>query len=104
MSAMMPFYNLCFASCFVENAALSLTLTLSRWEREQPLVDFVKSVTLQAVCRHRFAQTLGAFLPLRVGGADGERAGVRCAFHHLGVYEREERDIQLSAKFAAMPV
>ena len=32
---------------------------------------------------HDFAKTLGAFLPLRVGGvcgADGERAGVRCAF------------------------
>ena len=34
------------------------------------------------------AKTLRAFLPLRVGGvggADGERAGVRCSFHHLRV-------------------
>jgi len=33
-------------------------------------------------------KTLRAFLPLRVGGvcgADGERAGVRCSFHHLWV-------------------
>ena len=32
---------------------------------------------------------LGAFLPLRVGGvggADGERAGVRCSFHHIWVH------------------
>ena len=38
---------------------------------------------------HDFAKTLGAFLPLRVGGvcgADGERAGVRCAFHHFGFH------------------
>jgi hypothetical protein len=37
---------------------------------------------------HDSVQTLGAFLPLRVGGvrgADGERAGVRCAPHHLRV-------------------
>jgi len=37
---------------------------------------------------HNFIKTLGAFLPLRVGGvcgADGERAGVRCSFHHLRV-------------------
>ena len=35
------------------------------------------------------AKTLRAFLPLRVGGvcgADGERAGVRCSFHHLRVH------------------
>ena len=28
-------------------------------------------------------------LPLRVGGADGERAGVRCASHDLGVHGEE---------------
>jgi hypothetical protein len=36
-----------------------------------------------------FMLTLRAFPPLRVGGvcgADGERAGVRCSFHHLGVH------------------
>ena len=37
---------------------------------------------------HAIGKTQGAFLPLRVGGvggADGERAGVRCSFHHLEV-------------------
>ena len=36
-------------------------------------------------------KTLRAFLPLRVGGvcgADGERAGVRCAFHHFRVHAK----------------
>jgi hypothetical protein len=32
---------------------------------------------------HANDMTLEAFLPLRVGGGDGERAGVRCASHHL---------------------
>ena len=31
-------------------------------------------------------KTQGAFPPLRVGGADGERAGVRCASHNLRVH------------------
>ena len=34
-------------------------------------------------------KTQGAFPPLRVGGADGERAGVRCASHHLGVHGKD---------------
>ena len=38
---------------------------------------------------HSNVKTRGAFPPLRVGGvggADGERAGVRCAFSHLEVH------------------
>ena len=34
-------------------------------------------------------KTQGAFPPLRVGGADGERAGVRCASHNLGVHGKD---------------
>ena len=55
--------------------AFSLTPLLSRWEREQPLDNFVKFERSQAAVRARFAKTRGTFLPLRVGGvggADGE--------------------------------
>jgi hypothetical protein len=62
----------------MKTGSFSLTLTLSRWEREQPLDDFAKlaSPGAEAVSyfamkgRHDFAETLGAFLL-------GERAGVR---------------------------
>ena len=50
----------------------SLILTFSRWEKEQPLVSFIKHENLQAESRSSFAQTLGAF-PL----SQRERAGVR---------------------------
>ena len=40
---------------------------------------------------HAIVMTLGAFLPLRVGGADGERAGVRCSSHHLRIQEEGGR-------------
>ena len=66
------------------NEAFSLTLTLSRWEREQPLDKFVKLERSQVAVRAQFDKTRGTFLPLRVGGvggADGERAGVKCLFN-----------------------
>jgi hypothetical protein len=56
--------------------AFSPTLTLSRWEREQPLTDYLKLECSQAEFRRGLVMKLGAFLPLRVGGvcgADGER-------------------------------
>ena len=43
---------------------------------------------------HDFAKSLGAFLPLRVGGvcgADGERAGVRCPLHRFEVHGMKSR-------------
>ena len=42
----------------------SLTLTLSRWEREQPLDTLLKSGSRGAECSRRLGGTLGAFLPL----------------------------------------
>ena len=47
------------------------------------------SATAMNLAARDIGKTLGAFLPLRVGGvcgADGERAGVRCSFHHLRAY------------------
>ena len=71
----------------------SLTLTLSRWEREQPLDNLVKIERNRAEVCVKFTKMRRTFLPLRVGGvggADGERAGVRCSFHHLWVQGEEE--------------
>jgi len=55
--------------------ALSLTLTLSRWEREQPLVDFVKSKSRSPESSRGFAETRGMFLPLRSPGGRREGRG-----------------------------
>jgi hypothetical protein len=52
--------------------AFPLILTFSRREKEQPLVGFLKSVSLQAESSFSFAQTLGAFLPLPAGEGRGE--------------------------------
>ncbi len=40
---------------------------------------------------HSDVKLRGAFLPLCVGGADGERVGVRCAFLPLGVLGEDRR-------------
>jgi hypothetical protein len=53
-------------------AAFSLILTFSRWEKEQPLVDFVKYKSSQAESGSSFAKVLGAFLPLPAGEGRGE--------------------------------
>ena len=37
--------------------AFSLTLTLSRWEREQPLATFLKFESNRAAVSRRFAKT-----------------------------------------------
>ena len=52
--------------------AFPLILTFSLREKEQPLVDFVKSESSQAESRFRSAQTLGAFPPLPAGEGRGE--------------------------------
>ena len=68
------------------DAPFSLTLTLSRWEREQPLATLLKFERNRAEVSPEFAKTRRTFLPLRVGGvcgADGERAGVRCSSYHF---------------------
>ncbi|HTB82574.1 MAG TPA: hypothetical protein VK742_02870 [Candidatus Sulfotelmatobacter sp.] len=52
--------------------ALSLTLTLSRWERGQLLDGFVKFVSYTAEFSRGHAERLGAFLPLRAGEGRGE--------------------------------
>jgi len=49
---------------FFEGVTFSLTLTLSRWEREQPLTVFRTASGFQAEASCRFARRLGAFLPL----------------------------------------
>jgi hypothetical protein len=49
--------------------AFPLILTFSRREKEQPLLLFLKLVSIQAAFSGGFARTLGAFLPL----ASGER-------------------------------
>jgi hypothetical protein len=54
------------------NAASSLTLTLSRWEREQPLLMPIKSASHRAEFSRCFAEKLGAFLPLPAGEGKGE--------------------------------
>ena len=52
--------------------AFSLTLTLSRWEREQPLVA-TKTMEAGSAERSRgIAQRRGAFLPLPAGEGRGE--------------------------------
>ena len=55
-----------------KTTAFSLTLTLSRWEKEQPLGVLLCAHDFLAAGRFYFAKMLGAFLPLL-----GERAGVR---------------------------
>jgi hypothetical protein len=57
------------------NATSSLTLTLSRWEREQPLSVPVKSASHRAESSRCHAEKLGAFPPLPAGEGrgDGER-------------------------------
>jgi hypothetical protein len=49
-----------------------LILTFSRREKKPPLIDFVKSVSLQAEFSFRFAKTQGALLPLPAGEGRGE--------------------------------
>ncbi|HTB82200.1 MAG TPA: hypothetical protein VK742_00970 [Candidatus Sulfotelmatobacter sp.] len=46
---------------------LSLSLTLSRWERGQPLYGFVKFVSHAAEFSRGQAETRGVFLPLPAG-------------------------------------
>ena len=53
----------------------SLTLTLSRWERGQPLAAFVKPASRAAEASRGFAQTLETILPLRSIGWRGEGRG-----------------------------
>jgi hypothetical protein len=48
------------------------TLTLSLGEREQPLVDALKSGSHQTRFSRSFAKKLGAFLPLPDGEGRGE--------------------------------
>jgi hypothetical protein len=50
----------------------SLTLPLSRWEREQPLADCLKFGGQQAEEHRRFTKRRGAFLPLPAGEGRGE--------------------------------
>ena len=52
--------------------ALSLTLTLSRWERELPLDVFLQFASRGAAVSRGFAKALGAFLPLPAGESRGE--------------------------------
>ena len=52
--------------------AFPLILTFSRWEKEPPLVGFVKSESSQAESRSRFAKTLETILPLPLGAGRGE--------------------------------
>jgi hypothetical protein len=64
----------------MKTASFSLTLTLSRWEREQPLPDSVKLGGQRAEPvfgfamkqKRDFARRLGAFLPLLEGEGRGE--------------------------------
>ena len=51
---------------------LSLTLTLSRWEREQPLDNFLKFESRRAEFSDGFAKARRAFLPLPAGEGRGE--------------------------------
>jgi hypothetical protein len=51
---------------------LSLTLTLSCWERGQPLYGFVKFVSHSAEFSRGQAETRGVFLPLPAGEGRGE--------------------------------
>ena len=53
-------------------SAFSLILTFSRWEKEPPLIGFVKSESLQAESRFSFTKVLGALLPLPAGEGWGE--------------------------------
>jgi hypothetical protein len=53
-------------------AAFPLILTFSRREKESPLVGFVKYESLQAESRFRYAEPLGALLPLPAGEGRGE--------------------------------
>jgi hypothetical protein len=59
-------------SCDGESDAFSLILTFSRWEKEQPLVVFVKSASVRAACSRRLDWTLEAILPLPAGEGRGE--------------------------------
>jgi hypothetical protein len=60
--------------------AISLTLTLSRWERGQPLAGFIKLASQQAEAvffsaikaRRDFDEKLRAILPLLAGEGRGE--------------------------------
>jgi hypothetical protein len=78
----------------MKTAGFSLTLTLSRWEREQPLADFVKIARREAEAAFYFAmkaprdfvQKLGAFLPLPAGEGRGEGE------HDKQIASRENRN------------
>ncbi len=73
---------------FVSCGAFSLTLTLSRWEREQPLVNFFEFICLPAEAvfcfamnqRREFVKRLEAILPLPAGEGrgEGETCGKNC--------------------------
>jgi hypothetical protein len=52
--------------------ALSLTLTLSRWERGQPLDTLLKFGGRGAECSRKLRETLGTILPLPEGEGRGE--------------------------------
>ncbi|HTB82530.1 MAG TPA: hypothetical protein VK742_02645 [Candidatus Sulfotelmatobacter sp.] len=54
----------------------SLTLTLSRWEREQQLNGFVKFAGLTAEFNSGHAEMRGMFLPLPAGEGRGGRMRV----------------------------
>ena len=55
--------------------ALSLTLTLSRWERAKLLDAFLKFVSTTAEFSRGLAKTRGVFLPLPAGAATAAMAG-----------------------------
>ena len=54
------------------NAGKPFTLTLSHWEREQPLHDLVEIGNREAEYSQWFAEELGAFPPLPKGEGRGE--------------------------------
>ena len=57
--------------------ALSLTLTLSRWERGQLLDAFLKFVSPTAEFNRGHAETRGVFLPRPAGEGRGEGENYR---------------------------
>ena len=57
------------------DSKFSLTLTLSRWEREQPLNALLKFVSHRAEFNRGFAKTLETIFPLPAGAATAAMVG-----------------------------